>query len=74
VRGNVVFIDHGRGVFSAFYHLSELDTETGKRINAGDVIGKVGTTGFSTGDHLHWSMWVNGIYVDPIDWTERAIP
>jgi murein DD-endopeptidase MepM/ murein hydrolase activator NlpD len=74
VRGNVVFIDHGRGVFSAFYHLSELNTVTGSRVNGGDVIGKVGTTGFSTGDHLHWSMWVNGIYVDPIDWTERAVP
>ncbi len=74
VRGNVVFIDHGRGVFTAFYHLSELDTQAGTRVNAGDLIGKVGTTGFSTGDHLHWSMWVNGIYVDPIDWTERSIP
>lgn len=74
VRGNVVFIDHGRGVFSAFYHMSELDVKNGDRVNAGDLLGKVGTTGFSTGDHLHWSMWVNGIYVDPIDWTERAIP
>jgi len=74
VRGNVVFIDHGRGVFSAFYHMSELNVKNGDRVQAGDEIGKVGTTGFSTGNHLHWSMWVNGIYVDPIDWTERTIP
>lgn len=74
VRGNVVFLDHGRGVFSAFYHMSELDVKNGDRVKAGDLLGKVGTTGFSTGNHLHWSMWVNGIYVDPIDWTERALP
>lgn len=74
VRGNVVFIDHGRGVFTAFYHLSEIDAQNGQRVNAGDLLGKVGTTGFSTGDHLHWSMWVNGIYVNPLQWTEGEIP
>jgi murein DD-endopeptidase MepM/ murein hydrolase activator NlpD len=74
VRGNVVFIDHGRTVFSAFYHLDEIVAQDGQRVNAGDLIGKVGTTGFSTGDHLHWSMWVNGIYVDPVQWTEEEIP
>src|SRR5581483_27256 len=65
VRGNVVFIDHGRGVFSAFYHLSAILATNGQRVQAGDLVGKVGTTGFSTGDHLHWSMWVNGVYVNP---------
>ncbi len=74
VRGNVVFIDHGRGVFTAFYHLSEIDATNGQRVKAGDLVGKVGTTGFSTGDHLHWSMWVNGIYVDPDQWMEEEIP
>lgn len=74
VRGNVVFLDHGRGVFSGFYHMSELVAQPGQHVQPGDLLGKVGTTGFSTGDHLHWSMWVNGIYVDPIEWTERAFP
>lgn len=74
VRGNVVFLDHGRGVFSGFYHLSELVAQPGQHVQPGDLLGKVGTTGFSTGDHLHWSMWVNGIYVDPIEWTGRAFP
>ncbi len=74
VRGNVVFIDHGRGVFSAFYHLSEIVAKEGEQVQPGDLIGKVGTTGFSTGNHLHWSMWVNGIYVDPIQWTKQAMP
>lgn len=74
VRGNVVFIDHGRNVFTAFYHLKQIDVTDGQRVNAGDVIGQVGTTGFSTGDHLHWSMWVNGIYVNPLQWVEEEIP
>jgi murein DD-endopeptidase MepM/ murein hydrolase activator NlpD len=72
VRGNVVLLDHGRGVYSGYYHLSELDVRAGRRVNPGDPVGKVGTTGFSTGDHLHWSMWVNGIYVDPLQWTEET--
>lgn len=74
VRGNVVFIDHGRGVFSAFYHLSQIVAKNGQRVQAGDLVGKVGTTGFSTGDHLHWSMWVNGVYVNPSQWMEQQIP
>lgn len=74
VRGKVVFIDHGRGVFTAFYHLKQIDAQAGQRVNAGDLIAQVGTTGFSTGDHLHWSMWVNGIYVNPLQWVEEEIP
>ncbi len=74
VRGNVVFIDHGRGVVSAFYHLSEIVAQKGQRVQPGDLVGKVGTTGFSTGFHLHWSMWVNGVYVNPAQWMEQEIP
>lgn len=74
VRGNVVFLDHGRGVFSGFYHMSKIIATSGQRVKAGDLLGEVGTTGFSTGDHLHWSMWVNGIYVDPIQWTTNEMP
>lgn len=74
VRGNVVFIDHGRGVFSGFYHLSKIIATPGQHVKTGDLLGEVGTTGFSTGDHLHWSMWLNGIYVDPLEWTQRAMP
>lgn len=74
VRGKVVFIDHGRGVFTAFYHLSETVATAGQRVQPGDIVAKVGTTGFSTGNHLHWSMWVNGVYVDPAEWMARAMP
>ncbi len=74
VRGNLVMIDHGLGIFSGFYHLSEINTQVGKMVEPGELIGKVGSTGLSTGPHLHWSMWVNGEYVDPVEWTRRVIP
>jgi murein DD-endopeptidase MepM/ murein hydrolase activator NlpD len=74
VRGNVVFIDHGQGVFSGFYHLSKILVTPGQTVSVGDRLGLVGSTGFSSGAHLHWSLWVNGEYVDPIEWTERVIP
>ena len=74
VRGNLVVLDHGAGIFSAYYHLAAIDTQVGQIVAPGTLLGKVGTTGLSTGPHLHWSMWVNGEYVDPLEWTRRALP
>ena len=74
VRGNLVVINHGLGVFSAYYHMSELVAKVGQIVNPGSLIGKAGSTGLSTGPHLHWSMWVNGEYVDPMEWTRRVFP
>ncbi|HMN30839.1 MAG TPA: peptidoglycan DD-metalloendopeptidase family protein, partial [Caldilineaceae bacterium] len=66
VRGNAVIIDHGDGVFTGYWHLSELHVAIGQRVNAGDPIGLVGNTGLSTGAHLHWEMRIYGIAVDPM--------
>jgi len=74
VRGNMIVIDHGIGVFSAYFHLSEINTQVEQMVEPGTPIGKVGSTGLSTGPHLHWSVWVNGEYVDPLEWTRRLIP
>jgi murein DD-endopeptidase MepM/ murein hydrolase activator NlpD len=74
VRGNMVVVDHGLGVYTAYYHQSEMLVKVGQMVQAGDLIGKVGTTGLSTGNHLHWSVFVNGEYVDPVEWTRRMIP
>ncbi len=74
VHGNMVVVDHGLGVFTAYFHQSEMDVQVGRMVEAGDLIGKVGTTGLSTGTHLHWSIWVNSEYVDPVEWTKRLIP
>jgi|OpeIllAssembly_1097287.scaffolds.fasta_scaffold12798_2 murein DD-endopeptidase MepM/ murein hydrolase activator NlpD len=74
VRGNLTVIDHGVGVFSAYYHQSEIDVKVGQMVEPGMLLGKIGTTGLSTGNHLHWSMWVNGEYIDPMEWTKRIFP
>ena len=74
MRGNAVIIDHGCGVYSGFWHLSEIKVAAGDTVAAGDVIGLVGTTGLSTGDHLHWELRVGGIAVDPRQWTARTMP
>jgi murein DD-endopeptidase MepM/ murein hydrolase activator NlpD len=67
-RGNGVLIDHGGGVFSGYYHMSEVFVEVGLVVNIGDFLGRVGATGLATGPHLHWEIIVHGITVDPVQW------
>ena len=67
VRGNVTFIDHGWGVYSAFYHQSEILVEEGQKVSRGQIIGLIGTTGRSTGAHLHYGLFVNGVQVNPLN-------
>ena len=74
VRGKAVIIDHGLGVYSSYYHLSEIAVKAGQEVERGDLIGKVGSTGLSTGSHLHWEIRVGGVYVDPLQWTRQALP
>lgn len=74
VRGKAVIIDHGLGVYSGYYHLSDIVVEAGQKVDRGDPIGKVGSTGLSTGSHLHWEIRVGGVYVDPLQWTRQAFP
>ena len=74
VRGNAVVIDHGGGVFTGYWHLSQIDVQAGQTVEPGDLIGLVGTTGLSTGNHLHWEMRVHGIAVDPLQWTGKVFP
>lgn len=74
VRGNATVIDHGWGVYSGFWHQSEIQVFVGQSVSLGDVIGLVGGTGRVTGAHLHWELWVNGIQVDPLDWLNQTYP
>lgn len=73
-RGNATVIDHGLGVYSGFWHQEEILVEEGQFVKAGDLIGIIGTTGRSTGPHLHWELAVNGIQVDPLPWLETQFP
>jgi murein DD-endopeptidase MepM/ murein hydrolase activator NlpD len=70
-RGGAVLLDHGLGLFSGFYHLSEILVEAGQFIPAGQIVGRVGSTGLSTGNHLHWDLLVNGTWVDAAAWLEQ---
>ncbi len=74
VRGNATIIDHGWGVYSGFWHQSQMYVNVGDMVEQGQVIGLVGGTGRVTGAHLHWEIWVNGVQVNPIDWLERSYP
>ncbi|TVQ08528.1 MAG: M23 family metallopeptidase [Leptolyngbya sp. DLM2.Bin27] len=68
LHGNTIGIDHGQGVLSIMIHLSRIDVNEGDRVQPGQVIGAVGNTGASTGPHLHWGLYVNGVCVDPAPW------
>jgi len=74
VRGNATIIDHGWGVYSGFWHQSEIKVSPGDFVDTGQVIGLVGGTGRVTGAHLHWEIWVNGVQVDPVEWLETTYP
>jgi murein DD-endopeptidase MepM/ murein hydrolase activator NlpD len=71
VRGNAVVLDHGSGVFTGYWHLQELAVRRGDRVEPGQLLGRVGSTGLSTGAHLHWELRVNGVAVDPLQWLEK---
>lgn len=68
LHGNTVGIDHGQGVVSIMIHLSRIDVKEGDFVQAGQQIGAVGSTGASTGPHLHWGLYVQGQCVDPVPW------
>ncbi|MGB3535212.1 MAG: M23 family metallopeptidase [Microcoleaceae cyanobacterium] len=68
IHGNVIGIDHGQGVAGIFVHLNRIDVKAGDMVTAGQVIGGVGSTGSSTGPHLHWGVYVQGQAVDPVPW------
>ncbi|MGM0445431.1 MAG: M23 family metallopeptidase [Bacillota bacterium] len=65
VTGNTIIIDHGHSIFSSYSHLSEINVKNDQKVKKGEVIGKVGSTGFSTGPHLHWAINVNGVFINP---------
>lgn len=65
LEGNLVIIDHGLGLSSAFLHLSRASVTVGQRVRQGEEIGRVGMTGRATGPHLHWSVVWNGVKLDP---------
>ncbi len=74
VAGAAVVIDHGGGISSRYYHLSLIQAAVGERVQRGDIIGEVGSTGLSTGPHLHWEMRVGAEPSNPLPWADRLLP
>ncbi len=71
IYGNTIILEHGQGIFSLYSHLSEIGVAVGELKDKGAVIGLSGATGMAGGDHLHFSMIVNGIFVTPLEWWDQ---
>jgi murein DD-endopeptidase MepM/ murein hydrolase activator NlpD len=71
IYGNTVILDHGQGIFSLYSHLSQIEVPLGAMVEKDSVVGLSGTTGMAGGDHLHFGILVNGIFVDPREWWDE---
>lgn len=74
IRGNTTVIDHGWGVYTLYAHQQDTLVQPGDIVASGQVIGTIGSTGRSTGPHLHWEVWLNGVNVDPMQWVQQIFP
>jgi len=72
IYGNAVVIDHGFGLMSLYGHLSSIGVSKGQSVERGQVIGRSGETGLAGGDHLHFTMLVQGRAVNPVEWWDPA--
>jgi murein DD-endopeptidase MepM/ murein hydrolase activator NlpD len=70
--GNYVIIDHGGGKSTLYAHMSKIATRKGKKVTKGDTIGYVGSTGYSTGPHLHFEVLINGDDVNPMNYFKKV--
>jgi len=68
IYGNAVVIDHGLGVFSLYGHLSSILVKAGQTVKTGEHVGQTGDTGLAGGDHLHFSIMLDGTHIDPVEW------
>jgi murein DD-endopeptidase MepM/ murein hydrolase activator NlpD len=70
LSGRTVLVDHGQGVYSAYFHLDSALVHKGDRVRAGRTIGRVGDSGLATGPHLHYGIYLHGKDVDPAAWRD----
>lgn len=69
--GNAIMIDHGGGIWTLYAHLSKISVKVGQTVSRGEVVGLVGSTGWSTGPHLHFEVRDNGTPVNPLNWLPK---
>jgi len=72
IYGRIIVIDHGLGLFSMYAHLSNFNVHTGQMVKKGEIIGNTGKSGLAGGDHLHFSILMNGTFVDPLEWWDAS--
>lgn len=68
IYGNCIVLDHGYGLQSIYGHLSQIDVKPGDMVKKGQSMGRSGSTGLAGGDHLHFSMQVDGVQINPVEW------
>jgi murein DD-endopeptidase MepM/ murein hydrolase activator NlpD len=73
ISGYSIIIEHAPGIYSIYYHLDSIIAQEGSIVEAGEVIGLSGSTGFSTGPHLHWELRVNTENTDPDAFVARPL-
>ena len=71
IYGNCVIIDHGLGVQSLYAHLSSIGTKVGDTVTKGQELGRTGATGLAGGDHLHFTILLQGVPVNPVEWWDQ---
>lgn len=72
IYGNCMVIDHGLGLYSLYAHLSSMDVQPGSEVTRGAVIARSGQTGLAGGDHLHYSMLIQGVQTNPLEWWDSS--
>jgi murein DD-endopeptidase MepM/ murein hydrolase activator NlpD len=71
IYGQTVLIDHGQGLFTGYSHLSSIGVTQGQTVKRGETIGASGQTGMAGGDHLHFAVLIDGVFVSPYEWLDE---
>ena len=74
ITGNTVIVEYLPGVFGLYFHLNEILVSQGDYVGKGEKLGTIGNSGLATGPHLHWEIWINGVPVNPLTWTQQTFP
>ncbi|MGM0643520.1 MAG: M23 family metallopeptidase [Thermodesulfobacteriota bacterium] len=72
IYGNSVLIDHGFGLCTLYSHLTDFNVSEGDTVKRGEIVGTTGSTGFAGGDHLHFAVAVNNVFVNPVEWWDAS--